>query len=194
MTLVFPDHKLAYIAVPKTATVSVEKAFGEYAHEYSPDAPLAVLHMNLQQVTERYGEVTTVAVVREPFEWLSSFHRYMGGPHYRGTPWDMSHMTFERFAQKYMMGQILWPEPFRRQCDYVTNRKTGAVVDILFAYENIAHLVSYISAKISRRVELGVHNKSPDGPSVLSDEAAAGLRDYMSDDFRINSSKRKMNT
>lgn len=185
MTLVFSDHKLAYIAVPKTATVSVEKAFGSYAHGYSPDAPLAVLHMNLQQVTERYGALTTVAVVREPFEWLSSFHRYMGGPHYRGTPWDMSHMTFERFAQKYMKGQILWPEPFRRQCDYVTDGKTGAVVDMLFAYEKIAQLVSYISAKISRRVEFGVHNKSPDGSSALSTETATRLRDYMSDDFNL---------
>jgi hypothetical protein len=187
MTLVFPDHKLAYIAVPKTATVSIEKAFGTYAHGYSPDAPLAVLHMNLQQVTERYGEMTTVAVVREPFEWLSSFHRYMGGPHYRGTPWDMSHMTFERFAQKYMNGQILWPEPFRRQCDYVTNEKTGAVVDRLFAYESIVNLVLYLSAKISRRVQLGVHNKSPDGPNLLSDETAASLRDYMADDFKLKS-------
>ena len=186
MALIFPDHKLAYIAVPKTATVSVEKAFGGYAHGYSKDAPLEVLHMNLQQVTERYGEMTTVAVVRDPFEWLSSFHRYMGGPHYRGTPWDMSHMTFERFAQKYMKGQILWPEPFRRQSDYVTNRKTGAVVDRLYSYSGIQDLVTYLGSALSIEAQLGVHNKSPEGPSVLSDKTAASLRDYMDEDFNLN--------
>ena len=82
--LVFPDARIVLLAVPKTGTTALAAAFGPHAGVVLRQPP-ALKHQGLRKfdrtlrpLLERVtggARFETVAVVREPVDWLGSWYR-----------------------------------------------------------------------------------------------------------------------
>lgn len=82
--LVFWKENLVFLAVPKTGTTAIEGALSPKAAMVLRDppqikhAPLYRYGRFLQPMFEKAGgkNPETIAVIRDPVEWLSSWYRY----------------------------------------------------------------------------------------------------------------------
>jgi hypothetical protein len=118
-----------YIATtPKCGTISLQDAYRPTAAGILTQ-PVRAQHMNVEDIRrfhrefgchepelQDHGEVTVVATVRDPVDWLGSFHRYLAD---RGWGrYDTTGLTFEAFVRRWLAGANMWMEPYRTLGDY----------------------------------------------------------------------------
>lgn len=82
--LVFPKKNLVFLSVPKTASTSYINGLQKHAAIVAK-GPASVKHMNLQRFDKtlrpllelnRPHPYETLAIIRHPLDWLSSWYRY----------------------------------------------------------------------------------------------------------------------
>lgn len=178
MTLYLPN--LSFVAVPKTATISIERAFSPYATNYKPHQ-----HDSVDIVKERSSN-PCVAVIRHPLRWMESYYKYLRfSPYFARTDsiWGLRSKTFEQFVLAYVRGQHMWPEPMRDQTSYVS--RNGKSVEHLYRYENLHEAVDQLSSACGTRVELERHNVSRDAQLDLSREALTAFEQVTQRDYDL---------
>lgn len=129
--IVLEHHGIVFVENAKAASRSIRAAISPWATEmYS--APLGLLHMNGTAAREHYPQLLSFGVVREPLDWLTSYWQYTRGE-------LKSHeMEAEEFAQRYLGGENLWPEPYRTQ----TENLEGC--DVIFSMDHLEHLWDWL--------------------------------------------------
>lgn len=176
MTLYLPG--LSFVAVPKTATISIERAFSPFAFNFKPHQHHAVDEVKANSSNP------CLAVIRHPLLWMESYYKYLRfSPYFARSDsiWGLRSKSFEQFVWAYIRGQHMWPEPLRDQSSYVS--RNGSVVEHLYRYENLSAAVDQLCDACGARVTLGQYNVSRDAPLELSAEAMsafeqAAKRDY----------------
>ena len=191
--LVFPDVRIVLLAVPKTGSTALELAFGPHAGVVLRQPPtlnhlgLNGFDRNLRPLLERAdggARFETVAVVREPIDWLGSWYRYRLRDEIAGTPTSTRGMDFDRFVRDCMSAPAPPHASVGRQSRLVVPAPDRRV-DHLFRYDRIEALVDFLAARIGVAPPLPRRNVSPPAPLDLAAETEAHLRAAFAEDFAL---------
>lgn len=191
--LVFHNHSLVILSIPKTGNTALESAL-------APHASLAVLgppdvrHMPwriyrntwLRFLEAQFGrKFETLAVVRDPLDRMRSWYRYRARPQFDGSKMSTAEMSFDDF-----IAASLQPEPpaFARiwtQDKFVSSKAEEVRVTHLFDYAQMDKLILWLSERLKRDFELERENVSPPKPTPLSSALETALREARAREFAL---------
>lgn len=171
--LIFWKARLVLLSVPKTGTTALEAAFGPHADAAIHNPPglkhmgVAKWRSQLAPVFERKGKrpLETVAVMREPVDWLSSWWRYRQRPALDGQQNSTAGQDFDAFIAAWLSDD---PPPSASVGSQA--RFLGGGVDHLYRYEDLPRLARFLEERIGVQAPLERRNVSP----VLEIEADPG--------------------
>jgi Sulfotransferase family len=191
--LVSISRRLAYLAMPKTGTQSLERVLTPLCDIRYGGLP-RVKHMTLQTF-ERFvrpylealgaGDTETLCVIREPVDWLGSWYRYRGRAALDGLPNSTKHMSFAEFVEAYLRRPT---PPFARVgriSRFVAGASGGPGVTHMFRYENLAGVTRFLSDRFETRIVLPRVNVSSRAPLELPAALRARLETELSEDFAL---------
>ncbi|MFP4274273.1 MAG: gamma-glutamyl kinase [Paracoccaceae bacterium] len=191
--LVFMKEGLVFLSVPKTGTSAFEAALGPRASLVVRDPP-ELKHAPLYRYDRFFRPMfekvcgarpETLAVIREPIDWLGSWYRYRQRPFTRGKPVSTHGISFETFVEGYLKGQRPAFADVGSQAKFVSPRPDGPPVDHLFRYESQQELLGFLEARLGQRIDLPQRNVSPEATLALSPELEARLRRKHAADFDL---------
>lgn len=190
--LVFWDQRLVFLATPKTGSTAIAVALESLA-AVSVQRPPVLKHTTVQRFHRFVGpylraasgeDFTTVALMREPLEWLGSWYRFRQRDDV-GDPRNSTRgMSFEAFANAYcdqpqpgfanVGSQARFLAPEGRQ-----------PVDRIFRYDRIESFVDFLEDRLGCEIILPRVNVSPLADTALSATTEARLRAAMSRDLAL---------
>lgn len=195
--MIFHKARLAYLAVPKTATTSIEDALADYASAIFLDPP-GLKHSNvrkfnrkLRPIFEQSGKpsLETVAVIREPVDWLQSWFRYRQRPFLHGKRNSTAGMSFADFVTGYLDDT---PADYARigsQAAFLTNDAGQLLVDHLFSYDRLEELVGFVTTRLGvdpvALDHLNQSKRSDDHGTDLPSDLRARLEKVCVRDFEL---------
>jgi hypothetical protein len=161
-----PGRDFVLLALPKTASTSLERTLTPYATEVVGSPPAqkhlparGFVHTKAKELAahghprESYELVT---LFREPIDWLESWWRYRAREDSRQSTADV---TFEEFAQKYVAGDDQAPIPAGRPARFI--RAQGAVaVDRIFSVERPDVWSAWFAEQVGEPLEFERRNVS----------------------------------
>ncbi|SDE16402.1 gamma-glutamyl kinase [Limimaricola pyoseonensis] len=191
--LVFWKERLILLAVPKTGTTALEGALAPRAQMVLRDPPeikhapiYRIRRFVLPMIEACGGEgFETVAVLREPVDWLGSWWRYRRRADLDGHPNSTRGVSFDAFVDEYAKGK---PAPFANvgsQARFVGDGAGRIEVDHLFRYETFDRFTAFLEERLSMRIELPLLNVSPVHPLDLSPRVEAKLRRKRAAEFAV---------
>lgn len=194
--LVFWKERLTFLAVPKTGSTAYEQALGPHADIVVRDppqlkhAPIYRYNRFFRPMFEKQGaeDMETLAVMREPIDWLSSWYRYRARPFMAGKPNSTSDMTFDTFVDAYATGK---PPSFANvgsQAKFLEARPNGTRIAHLFRYDDQTALNAFLEARLGRAFELPRANVSPPRDVTLSADVEQKLRRKCAAEFDLYAS------
>ncbi len=128
----------------------------------------------------------TVAVVREPVGWLSSWYRYRNREDIAGHRNSTRGISFDDFVLEYAKGK---PAPFASvgsQAKFVGDGQGSVGVDHLFRYEEGERFMAFLAERLGPiGRDLPRLNVSPAMEVALSAEAEAVLRRKCAAEFTV---------
>ncbi|AML52923.1 sulfotransferase family 2 domain-containing protein [Falsihalocynthiibacter arcticus] len=191
--LVFWKQKLVFLAVPKTGTSAIEEALGPIADMRITNPPM-FKHMPLVRfntyikpfILENFDvEIETVAVVRNPIDWLGSWYRYRSRPDLAGNPNSTAGMSFDTFVEGYLKNKKPAHSNVGSQAIFVSRHNGPIGVTHLFQYEQLDKLIEFLEARLNIGISLARTNQSPKGSVVLSSEMEERLRRKRTEEFAV---------
>jgi hypothetical protein len=191
--LLFWKAKLVLLAVPKTGTTALEAALLAHADAAILNPP-EKKHLTarrwrnqLAPFFENRGarQIETMAVIREPRDWLGSWYRYRARPEIDATASSTAGMDFAQFVT----GWLSEPEPeyahVGRQSRFVSNAEGAVIVDHLFRYEEMEKAVAFLQMRLGITLDLGRRNVSPKADLTLPPALEARLQREAAADFAL---------
>jgi hypothetical protein len=191
--LVSVSRRLAYLAMPKTGTQSLERVLTPLCDIRYGGLP-RVKHMTLQTF-ERFvrpylealgaGDTETLCVIREPVDWLGSWYRYRGRAALDGLPNSTKHMSFAEFVEGYLRRPT---PPFARVgriSRFVAGASGAPGVTHMFRYENLAGVTRFLSDRFETRIVLPRVNVSSPARLELPAALRARLETELAEDFAL---------
>lgn len=193
--LVFWDQKLVLFSVPKTGTTALEGALSVHADIVIRNPPTLkhapiyryrrfLKPLFIQGGGAKEEDLRTVAAIRNPIDWLSSWYRYRSRDDLVGKPNSTRGHSFDEFVSEYLKGK---PAPFANvgsQAKFLLTGDGALGVDHLFRYET-GTLQPWLEAQLSVNVDLNQRNVSPKAETKLSPETEAKLRRKFEADFTL---------
>jgi hypothetical protein len=191
--LIFLRARIALLATPKCASTALAAALAPAA-DLDLQEPPALKHMTpaafdagLRGELEREagGRFTSVALMREPVDWLMSWYRYRTRPRMLGTPVSTAEISAAGFAQAWL-GE---PRPafadVSSQARFLTGGGGRVLADRLFRYEDLPGLIAFLAAAGIAAAPLRKVKVSPPADSALPEDLAARLRARLAPDYAI---------
>lgn len=183
--LIFLQPRIVLLSVPKTGTTALEQALAPRA-EIAFRARPEIKHLNLRQYLHRIrpllaplGEpdFETVAVIREPLDWLRSWYRFRARDELIGHPNSTARISFARFVDDYLRpGDRPAYARLGRQSEFLAGPDGKIAVDHIFRYEAMPALTDFLSRRLGTTISLRRSNVSPAAATDLPPEAEARLR------------------
>jgi hypothetical protein len=191
--LVFVKERLVILAVPKTGTTALETALGPRADivvRDPPDlkhAPLYRYDRFFRPIFEKVcdARMETLAVVREPIDWLGSWYRYRRRPFMLDKPNSTHGIGFDDFVAAYCKGDRPGFADVGSQARFLWPRPGGAPLTHLFRYDDQPRLLAFLETRLGPVPDLGRENVSPAMDLSLSPKMAARLRRKCPEDFAL---------
>lgn len=191
--LVFWKERLAFLAVPKTGTSAFEIALGPRADMVilnPPElkhAPVYRYNRFFRPMFEKMGadDMETLAVMREPVSWLSSWYRYRQRPFMTGKPNSTEGLSFDDFVEGYCKGNRPGFADVGSQAKFLEPRPNGTRVTHLFRYEDQARLIGFLEARLDVTLDLPRENVSPAMEVTLSPRMEQKLRRKCTAEFEL---------
>jgi len=191
--LVFSKAKLVFLSVPKTGTTAYEKALGPQASITVLDppelkhAPIYRYNRFMRPMLEKFVDpgIETMAVVREPISWMSSWYRYRHRPFLQDTPTSTQGISFDDFVLAYMKGKKPDFANVGSQAKFLEPQPNGTALTHLFRYENQPRLIEFLESRLEIKLELARENVSPEMDLHLSPDVEARFRNKCSEEFDL---------
>ena len=191
--LLFWKAKLVLLAVPKTGTTALEAALLAHADTAILNPP-EKKHLTarrwrnqLAPFFENRGtrQIETMAIIREPRDWLGSWYRYRARPEISGSASSTAGMDLAQFVTAWLSD----PEPeyarVGRQSRFVANAEGKIIVDHLFRYEDLDQAVDFLQQRLGVTLDLGRRNISPRADLSLPPALEARLQREAAADFDL---------
>lgn len=187
--LIFWDQRLAFLATPKAGSTAIEVALeplASLAVQRPPEMKHADatrfhrhIHPWLQDMTADH--FTTVALMREPVEWLRSWYRFYLRDALESDAPDNS--RFEDFVRLYLAHPESVTQGIGTQSAFLT---AGEVpVDRIFRYEDMAAFTHFLDEWLGCEINLPRINVPPSADVTLSPATEADLRRALAPDFAL---------
>ncbi len=191
--LVFWKERLVFLAVPKTGSTAYESALGPRADivvSNPPDlkhAPIYRYNRFFRPMFEKNGapDMETLAVVRHPVDWLSSWYRFRRRPFMEGKPNATHHVDFNEFVEAYLKGDRPAFANVGSQAKFLEPRPNGVRATHLFRYEDQSGLQSFLEKRLTVTLDLQRQNVSPRMDTQLDPKIEAKYRRKCADDFAL---------
>ena len=192
--MVLWHERLAFLAVPKTGTSAIEAALAPHA-AMAFVRPPHVKHMTnrrfhrfIKPYLDKVGlaDVETLAVVREPVDWLGSWFRYRSRDEIAGTSKSTRGLSFDQFVEAYLSeGDRADFAEVGSQAKFLAQDEKIIPVNHLFRFENLGALVSFLSARTGKELALPAVNVSPRAELSLAPSLRAELERRYAADFAL---------
>ncbi|MFS4439051.1 gamma-glutamyl kinase [Paracoccaceae bacterium GXU_MW_L88] len=178
----------------KAGSSAVEAAFAPHCEVILSKAP-NIKHMRyrryekvvlpfLERLTD--GPFESFAILRDPIDWLESWHRYRARPELNGHPNSTSDMTFETFAERYLSRNDETLRPIGRPKEFLKSTTRTIGPDHLFRYDRMKDVAAFLSLRLGKDIQFPKTNVSPDiGPQRLPPELRQRLKDYFAPEYSI---------
>ncbi|MEJ6395026.1 gamma-glutamyl kinase [Gymnodinialimonas sp. 2305UL16-5] len=191
--LVFKEACLVLLAVPKTGTTALETALNQHADIAIMDPPehkhcsVRVYNHEVRDFfeTDQGPAMELAAVIREPVDWLRSWHRYRARPELFGTPVSTQHVTFDAFVEGWLDDNQPDFAQIGRQSRFVDWSEGRTGVDHLFRYDRIDELMAFLGARLGQEISLPMRNVSPDRHQPLSSPVLDRMRADAEEEFLL---------
>ncbi|MZQ88305.1 hypothetical protein GVY41_03255 [Frigidibacter albus] len=188
--LIFWKRHLVFLANTKTGSTSIEMALESLA-DVAVQRPPALKHTTAARfsglLAPFLGESAegqpfeTVALIREPLDWLGSWYRYRLREHLP-IGGDGSFAAF-------IAGYLDEPqEEFARvgsQAAFLTGADGQIAVDHLFRYEDIEQLLEFLEDRLDCAITLPHLNVSPRAPMDLPADLTRRLTERLAADYAL---------
>ncbi len=167
--LLFFKQKLVFLSVPKTGTTALEAAAAPYASAVILDPP-GMKHVSVTRYKTQLAPFfeargkqphETMAIMREPIDWLGSWYRYRRRDQIKGKPNSTAHVSFAEFVEAWLQPD---PPAFAQvgsQARFLGHNGTMIGVDHLFRYDQMGRAVAFLSARLGVDLTLEARNVSP---------------------------------
>lgn len=188
--LIFWKRRLVFLANTKTGSTSIEMALESLA-DVAIQRPPVLKHTPAARFTEllapflgasAQGEhFETVALIRDPLDWLGSWYRYRLREHLPigGTE------SFAAFVAGYLDEPQAEFANVGSQTAFLTDADGRIAVDHLFRYEDIGQLVEFLEDRLDCEITLPHLNVSPRAPVDLPTDLSARLQERLSADYAL---------
>lgn len=189
--LVFWDQRLVFLATPKTGSTAIEAALDGLA-SIAVLRPAAAKHTDAARYLRHIGPYlrasageafTTVALMREPLDWLASWYRFRHGEDGPDADGAAQGLGFDRFVRDHMADPAPLHADVGSQAAFLTAPE-GAV-DRIFAYEDIDRFVAFLEDRLDCGITLPRLNVSPEARLDIDDATVAGLRRHAAADYAM---------
>jgi hypothetical protein len=190
--LVFWQQKLVFLATPKTGTTAIESAL-ESLSPMAIQRPPALKHTSVTRYNRFVGPwlraasgdaFETVALMREPRDWLASWYRYRRRADIEHATRQTQGLSFEDFVLAWCQDA---PPPFADvglQSQFLTAR-TGPSLTRLFRYEDIEQFVDFLEDRLHCEITLPRLNVSPTAETQLSAATETLLHERAAAEFAL---------
>lgn len=186
-----PDRDFVLLALPKTASTSLERTLSPYATEAVSSPPgqkhlpaRGFVHTKAHELAEQghpRESYELVSMFREPVAWLESWWRYRARDDSRQSTADL---TFEDFARLYLAGDGDAPVPKGRPARFL--HAQGAVaVDRVFSVERPDVWSAWFGARLGVALEFERRNASGADRGVLTDATRAALEAHFEPEYDV---------
>lgn len=191
--LIFWDQRLVFLATPKAGSSAVEVALEPLA-AVTMQRPASLKHMSAKHYlahlapyfAAQTGEkFTTVALMREPIDWLRSWYRFRARDDFEAPDHPMRGRSFEAFAQDYMGSPRPDHANIGTQSAVLCDEAGAPLVDRIFRYEDIDAFVHFLEDRLDCAITLPRVNVPPAANVKLSAATEAALKLAMAEDFRL---------
>jgi hypothetical protein len=191
--LVFWAERLIFLSVPKTGTTALAAALGPRAGAVfrSPTnlkhMALAPMQRQLMPIFTRMGGagLETLAVVRHPVSWLSSWYRYRQREGLPNPQNSTQGISFDEFVTAWCSDRPPAFATVGQQSRFLAPAPAGAPVTHLYRYEAQDRLLAFLEGRLGRLPAIPRLNVSPEGDTPLSPAVEARLRDWAAADFAL---------
>lgn len=189
--LIFWDRRLVFLATPKAGSTAVAMALEPLASA-SIQRPAQLKHTNLASYRRHVGpwleaqageHFTTVALMREPVDWLRSWYRFKLRDDHDDPQHRMEGIAFADFAQDYAASGGSGRLNIEPQSSFL--RDEDRIVDRIFRYDNITAFVRFLEDRLDCAIELPRINVPPAVDVHLPEACETTLRRSMRDDLDL---------
>ncbi|QBX57179.1 hypothetical protein EXE58_18260 [Nocardioides seonyuensis] len=191
--MTFLQHGFVLLALPKTASTTLEGALAPYASLVVSSPPgrkhlpaRGFLHELAPQLEEQgfpRDSYELVTMFREPVEWLESWWRYRAREDARPGR-STAEMSFEAFASSYISGDDAAPTPRGRPARFISAGGLVAV-DRVFAVDRPDVWGRWFSERVGSPLEFGRRNTSDSRPAELSADLRADLLEHFAPEYDV---------
>lgn len=181
--LIFWKERLVFLSTPKTGSTSVETSLESMAH-VAMRRPPELKHMSAPQyqrhmaplLEQAAGErFTTVAMMRDPVDWVGSWYRFRQRDDLSRPEISTRDISFEGAVEGYLSTPPARNMDVGSQAQFLCAGGDGPLVDRLFRYEAIGEFVDFLEDRLGCEIILPRLNVSPAAALDLS----APLRDRL---------------
>lgn len=191
--MIFPQHKLIILAVPKTGTMGLARLLGRWAG-INLNAPPQAKHIGLAQVQNRIlpligpqsRDYRSFALIRHPVDWLGSWYRYRLRDGFAGRPDSTQGISFADFIRAYLRpaNRPAYAN-LGRQSWFMQDRDQKFGVDLLFRHEAEATYMACLSDIFGQPLKAERWNVSPQAPLDLPPALRLRLDEALADDIAL---------
>lgn len=191
--LIFWNERLVFLANTKTGSTSIESALEQLAH-VAIRRPPALKHMRAAAYERHFkpfleqaagAPFTTVALVREPVDWLGSWFRYRQRAEIEHKTNSTAHLDFEGFTEAYLSDAPPAFAAVGSQARFLGGAQARPLVDRLFRYENLDAFLHFLEDRLDCEITLPRMNVSPKAPMDLAPDLRERLRTRFAPDYAI---------
>ena len=187
-----PGRDFVLLALPKTASTSLERTLAPYATQVVSSPPArkhlparGFVHTVAGELAEQgrpRDSYELVTMFREPVAWLESWWRYRARDASRAST---AEMTFEQFATHYLARDDEAPTPNGRPARFLS--AGGAVaVDRVFSVERPDVWSAWFGERVGRPLEFERRNASATGVrGELSERTRAALVRHFTPEYDV---------
>lgn len=192
--MMFWEAGVVLLSMPKTGSQALETALAARADILIRNPPRQK-HMPLRWFQNALLPVfqpsakrplETIAVIREPLDWLGSWYRYRQREPLRGRPNSTASLSFAEFIEAYLSDRPAAYANVGRQSRFVKTAAGETGVDHLFAYENLPSLVGFLETRLGISIQMPTHNVSPVGDLTLPDDMRQRVFQDLQAEFEIH--------
>jgi hypothetical protein len=191
--LIFWKERLVFLATPKTGSTSIETALDSLAH-VAIRRPPELRHMTAKNYRKYFEPLlkaggssgfTTVALMREPIDWLGSWYRFRQRDDIPEIERATRGLNFEEAATGYLDGTPGTNMAVGSQASFLGWDQGHVAVDRVFRYEAIDQFVHFLEDRLGCEINLPRLNVSPAGSLEISDLTERRLRKKLAIDLEI---------
>jgi hypothetical protein len=191
--LIFWKERLVFLSTPKTGSTSIETALESLAH-VAIRRPPELKHMPAHDFRSSYGpylearageKFTTIALMREPIDWLGSWYRYRQRDELGEKDRSTRGLDFATAAEGYLADPVARNMDVGSQAGFLCDPQGNVAVDRLFRYERIDQFLEFLEDRLNCEIILPRLNVSPAGQTNLPAKVVERLKNRFERDYSI---------